>query len=56
MELIYNQNDNQLQSRQSEAEGEKRWKTARKGELGCETEIEEGLWASGKLWLPSASG
>ncbi len=43
-ELIYKQNDNQLQWRQS-------WKTA-----GGETEIGEGLWATGRLWLPSASG
>lgn len=34
MELIYNQNDNQLQSRQRETEGEKCWKTARKGRTG----------------------
>lgn len=44
MELIYKQNDNQLQLRES-------WKTA-----GGEAEIGEGLWATGRLWLPLASG
>lgn len=49
MEVIYNQNDNQLRSRQR--------KTAqKKGGLGGEAEIGEGLWATGRLFLPLASG
>lgn len=57
MELIYNQNDNQLQSRQRERLRErKRWKTAKRGGQGGEAEIGEGLWATGRLRLPLASG
>lgn len=59
MELIYNQNDNQLQLR-GRARDRLRERNAgrqlQRGGLGGEAEIGKGLWATGRLWLPSASG
>lgn len=57
MEVIYNQNDNQLQSRQWQRQRERNARRQlEKGGLGDEAEIGEGLWATGRLFLPLASG
>lgn len=59
MEVIYNQNDKQLQSRQRQRQRMRERNARRqleKGGLGDEAEIGEGLWATGSLFLPSASG
>lgn len=57
MEVIYNQNDNQLQSRQRQRQRERNARRQlEKGGLGDEAEIGEGLWATGRLFLPLASG
>ena len=53
MELVYNQNDKRLQWRQGERNAGRQLET---GGLGGELEIGEGLWATGRLQLPSASG